>query len=254
MKSPLKDKSLNNPGESLERHIEEFKEKELLEPLMGVAFLVMLTVYEWIRWYFNLPMQPGLMTLIAAIGIILLIRRIIKIRVKLKSLRQGLEGERSVGQFLELLRESGAKVFHDIPGQGFNVDHIVIHQNGIYVIETKTYSKPDKGEAAILYDGKSLRISEKLTTSDPLIQVKAATSWVQQLLLESTGSKFNLKPVLVFPGWYIQSSAEAMKSDVWVLNPKALPAFIENQKPQLAADKVHMLALHLSRYIRSSKK
>ena len=35
-------------------------------------------------------------------------------------------GERAVGQYLERLRESGPRVFHDVPGVGFNLDHVVI--------------------------------------------------------------------------------------------------------------------------------
>lgn len=251
MKSPLKDKPLNNPGETLEKHIEEYKDKVLLEPLLGITLLLSMTIMDWVRWYLKSPPNPLVMTLITLLGIGYFSWKLMKVRKKIRPLQQGLEGEKIVGQFLERLRESGAKVFHDIPGNGFNIDHVVIHKNGVYVIETKTYSKPDKGKAEILYDGKSLRFSGKTSSSEPLTQVKAGASWMQNLFLESTGSKIRMKPVLVFPGWYVQSTPSALKEDVWVLNPKALPAFINNQKPQLTEDKVHMLALHLSRYVRS---
>ncbi|MGZ8184884.1 MAG: hypothetical protein ACXWTL_00420, partial [Methylobacter sp.] len=63
--------------------------------------------------------------------------------------------------------------------------------------------------------------------------------------------KFNIKPVVVFPGWYIEPTAEAKTSEVWVLNPKALPTFIGNSKEQLNDQEINMVSFHLSRYIRS---
>jgi hypothetical protein len=53
---------------------------------------------------------------------------------------------------LEGLREGGASVFHDVPGEGFNLDHAVIARSGILVIDTKTCSKPDM-VAKITFDG-----------------------------------------------------------------------------------------------------
>jgi hypothetical protein len=49
--------------------------------------------------------------------------------------------------------------YHDIVGDSFNVDHVVISAKGIYVIETKTYSKPASGAANITYDGQQLLVN-----------------------------------------------------------------------------------------------
>jgi len=35
---------------------------------------------------------------------------------------------------------------------------VIIDKSGIYVIETKTISKPDKGEVRIIYDGEKIVI------------------------------------------------------------------------------------------------
>jgi len=85
--------------------------------------------------------------------------KIIKIKKKLKHLRQGRDGERTIGQYLEGLRETGCRVFHDIVGNGLNLDHVVISQHGVFVIETKTYSKPQKGEAKITVAGEQVLIN-----------------------------------------------------------------------------------------------
>jgi hypothetical protein len=43
-------------------------------------------------------------------------------------LMQGREGEKAVGQYLERLRARGYQVLHDIPGENFNIDHVLIGQ------------------------------------------------------------------------------------------------------------------------------
>lgn len=61
--------------------------------------------------------------------------------------------------------------------------------------------------------------------------------------------KFNIHPVILFPGWF----TEKMKGgeDVWVLNPKALPVFISNKPISLKETEIHLTTFHLSRYIRT---
>ena len=124
-------------------------------------------------------------------------------------------------------------------------------QSGVYVIETKTYSKPDKGEAKIIFNGETVLLNGNIKTDKSIIQVKAAANWLAEILTESTGRKFFIKPVVVFPGWYIESTSEAKSGGIWVLNPKALPTFIGNSNKQLEAEEVKLASFHLSRYIRS---
>lgn len=189
------------------------------------------------------------------IALVVLLYSIWKVRKaisKARLVKQGMMGEKAVGQYLERLRESGAKIFHDIPGPSFNLDHVIIHRTGVYVIETKTYSKPDKGEAILLYDGESISKNGARQESSPIIQSQAGSNWLKEILKESTGRQFPIRPVVVFPGWYIQPTAEAKTSNVWVLNPKALPAFISNSKVQITADDVNLCAYHLSRYVRTA--
>jgi hypothetical protein len=80
-------------------------------------------------------------------------------------------------------------------------------------------------------------------------QAKAACGWLRDLLKESTGKECAPRPVVVFPGWFVEPTAEARNSEVWVLNPKALPVFVQKSKPCYASDEVHLFALHLSRYV-----
>jgi hypothetical protein len=59
----------------------------------------------------------------------------------------GRDGEREVAEYLDNLTRRGNYVFHDIPANGFNIDHIVVSTHGIFTLETKAYSKPEHGDA-----------------------------------------------------------------------------------------------------------
>jgi hypothetical protein len=113
--------------------------------------------------------------------------RFFVVRRKVQSLRQGRDGERAVGQFLERLRQDGGQVFHDIPGTGFNLDHVVISTHGIYAIETKTWSKPWPN-AQVVVDGKTLTVAGQVPARSPIVQAASAANWLEKLLRESTGS------------------------------------------------------------------
>lgn len=138
-------------------------------------------------------------------------------------------------------------------GDGFNIDHIIICDRGIFTVETKTYSKPGKGRSEIQFDGETLLINGHPPYRDPVTQAKAQADWSRQILKESTGKEYPVKAAIVFPGWFIQATAKSKRNGLWVLNPKALPSFIENEPKALRQEDVQLAAYHLSRYIRTKK-
>lgn len=250
-KSPLKNRPLRNPGQSLDDRIQRLIDGYVSTYVLMPAVLVLLALYEWYGWYFNTPRSPILLTLVATIAVAISAPILLRKRKEIRNYRLGRDGERAVGQYLEDLRSRGAKVYHDIPGENFNIDHVLITNTGVYLIETKTYSKPAKGEAVVVFDGESLLINRRLRTTEPIVQAKAGSKWLSELLEQSTGKRFAVRPVVTFPGWFVEPTAEARNSDVWVLNPKALPSFVENSRAQLGTDDQKLAAFHLSRYIRT---
>ncbi len=251
MKSPIKAKPLRYPGESLDQEIRRLQDDMLFKYLIYAIFLFAVACLEWLRFATNAPPDPWPYTVVAFAVIVFITIKVVQIRKRIRLLRLGRDGERAVGEYLEKLRVNGYAVFHDIVGEGFNIDHVVCAPSGIYAIETKTRSKPVKGAARIVYDGKRILIDGWEMDRDPLIQSKSQAEWLKGILLQSTGKKFPVKPVVLFPGWYIESKGSQNTSTVWVLNPKALPAFIESADPKLAESDLHMVSFHLSRYIRS---
>ncbi len=249
-KSPIIKKPLRNPGQSLEEEITKSLDEELLMYVLYPTIFVLIAMMEWIHWYLESPPQPLLMSALALAAIIFSIYRIIKFRKKIKLLKQGRDGEKVVGQYLELFREQGMKVFHDIVGDNFNIDHLLVSKKGIYLIETKTYSKPQKGKTEIVFDGQSISINGKIYNDNIIIQVTAGASWLSDLIEELTAREFQVHPVVLFPGWYVKMT-NRFKSKIWVLSPKSLNSFINHQPDTLSSEDVKLVSNHISRHIRS---
>jgi hypothetical protein len=252
-KSPIKDKPLRYVGQSLDEQIDKLINDGAIYYLVTAFLVVWLAGYEWWRYFKNPPPSPKSMTFLAIIISSFCIYKIWKIIKKVKKLRLGREGERAVGQYLECLREKGHRIFHDIIGDNFNLDHVIISKKGIFVVETKTYSKPEKGKATIIFNGDELTIDGFKGQNKQISQVKAAAKWLKNVLSETTGKEFCVQPVVLFPGWYVESTSKGKAAEVWVLNPKALPTYIENKPEILSQGDMMLASFHISRYIRSKE-
>ncbi len=254
-KSPLKEPPLNYPGESVEGEISRLRDEKMDTYSVVLLFSVLLAAMEWMRYFRPTLPDPLSMTLFALCMVGYSVFQLARVRRKMHRLKLGRDGEKIVAEQLDELKAKGCRVLHDIAATGFNVDHVVISPQGIFAVETKTISKPiAKGkEAKVIFDGKKLLVDGIAMTRDPLTQAKANASWLQNLLFESTGKKFYVRPVVVFPGWYVENASGDVYKDVWVLNPKALLTFIPNKREVLKPDEVQMATYHLTRYIKTVK-
>jgi nuclease-like protein len=252
-RSPLKGKPLRSPGQSLQEQRDDLVHDRLLGPLITALVLIILAGMEWIRYLAPAKPQPLFYSLVAFGGIAYAAIRWWRVWPELKSLRLAIDGERAVGQFLERLREDGYQVFHDVIGEGFNVDHIVIGPGGVFTVETKTRSKPARGDARIVFDGERILVAGIEPDRNPMVQAKAQAGWLRALLTESTGKKFSVRPVVVYPGWFVEQKAGATR-EFWVLEPKALPAFLAHEPVVLSPEDVKLASFHLSRFIRTQER
>ena len=250
-RSPLKSSPLRNPGQSLDEQIDKILDEGFTQYAFVSGFFIVFACLEWWRWYRDIPPSPVVWTILALAITTYSAFKIFGYRERIKRLKLGRDGERAVGQYLELLREKGYRVFHDLIGEGFNLDHVVVSEHGIFVIETKTYSKPLKGNPKINYDGCTLKLGSLDIGEKVVNQARAEATWLRGVLKESTGRDFTVQPVIVFPGWYVESTPEGKRSDVWVLNPKALPTFIGNTTESVSNEDMMLASYHISRFIRT---
>ena len=171
--------------------------------------------------------------------------RILKTHSDLESLRQGRRGELVVGQALERLRADGYDVLHDIPGEGHNIDHVLIGPGGVFAIETKTWSKP-KGDSRVVFDGKTVTAAGQAPDRGPVDQVLAARDELQRIIYDRTGLKVDVRPVILYPGWFTESSRQ---SEVWVLNENAFPQWVAKDASRLSDAEIHQISNGVARHV-----
>jgi len=252
-KSPLKDKALRNPGQKLDEQIEEFLRDKIFLYLIVIAMVFIFTVIEFYRFYVNVPYSPITYVSFCFVIIPYCIFQIYKNFKVIKNLELGRDGERHVAEIIDELKRGGDVIIHDIQGQGFNIDHVIVSKKGIFSIETKTLRKPMKGQTKIIFDGKSVFVNGIKLKRNPITQVVASSKWLQQELKKSSGKFIDIKPVIVFPEWFVESSVNYKTCKTWVMNPKYFVKYISNCDNILKEDDVMLFYYHLSRYVKTYK-
>lgn len=251
-RSPLKQPPLRNPGQSVREQRGRLFEDHLETPAIFAGGFLMLAILEWWRYASDTPPAPVPMTALAVIAAAFLCWRIHRLRPRVANLRLAEEGEKVVGQTLEELRALGYQVFHDIAGDGFNVDHVVIGPAGVFTIETKTRSKQN-GDARIVFDGAGVSIAGREPDESPIIQARAQAHWLSTILEASTGRRRAVRPVVVFPGWFVERTPGSTRT-LWVLEPKAMRGFLAREAAVLGPEEISLYSFHLDRFIRSREK
>jgi hypothetical protein len=248
-KSPIPRPSLPQAGESAyEMAWDLFFDRFFLYAVCSLAFVIVglceLTAH-WLGW----PMSPRHWIITGAAFGLFALWRWHRIKPQFDQILLGRRGEREVGRMLEQLRAIGYEVFHDIPGDGFNVDHAVIGPGGIFAIETKTISKPAKGRAEIDYDGQRVLIGGFTPDRDPIAQANASADHIADIINRMTGHKVPVRPIVLFPGWWVNTQPRGCHT--WVLNPKGVRRFLENEPTRLSREDIALYSDRLTHHLSS---
>ncbi len=79
-------------------------------------------------------------------------------------------------------------------------------------METKTHSK--RPTSKVFFDGTRVLLEGRAPDRNPLGQARAEARWLRDALFQSTGRNFPVPAVVVYPGWYVESSKGANSGDV----------------------------------------
>jgi hypothetical protein len=255
LRSPIKAKPLRLPGQSVQDAIDDLLWDGIGPYFAFALFMVILSGLEWVAVLRHMPRQPWLYSGLAVLATLYAAVKFWRVWGRLQRLKLGRDGERVVGQYLERLRADGADVFHDVPGDGFNLDHVVLSVHGFLAIETKTWSKPVRGDARITLTDAGVMVNGLRPDRDPLVQAQAGAKWLAQLLEETTGKRFPVRGVVLCPGWFVEPMSDGRRASAdkpWMLEPKALPGFIQNEPQRIGESDLKLAAYHLSRYVRAA--
>lgn len=142
--------------------------------------------------------------------------------------RLGFHGERFVAEELNQLMADGFRVFHDVPFDKYNIDHVLIGPTGVFVVETKTKRKRTAHgdeKHKVLFDGTQLNFPGGKWDTEALDQARRNAKTFSQWLSSATADQIKAHPIVAIPGWFVERSA---LSDVYVTNPKQIRSFVLN--------------------------
>jgi hypothetical protein len=240
---------LRAAGQTLSKELDDVLYDHMLAPILIALFTCIIAGLEWFRYFSVAKPNPIVYSICAVIMVTWAAFKVLRTRKRVAHIKLGRDGERVVAQYLEWFRSANFFVFHDIPSGDANVDHVLIGPKGVFTIETKTHSKPARGECKVTVVDGEVRANGLVLDRNPLVQAKAQANWLRNFLAES---QFNVQvwPVVAFPGWFVEPF-DMKAAGAWVLEPKALSKFIENQPERLSREQVQAMASALSSYIRT---
>ena len=216
--------------------------------MLAVTAAILLLLEFW-KWYSKAPPSPLGAAIVCVPVFAYAVYKMVGLQRQIKNLKQGLHGEKIVGQQLEHLRIHGYRVFHDLIGSGFNIDHILVGPAGVFSIETKTWSR-NKGDK-IRTDGKSVWQNQIEANPNPINQAKAQAGWPYRLIKEITDLNAFVQPVILFPGWWVEE--KIIESQPLVLNPDRLEVYLKQFPKRLEQKDIGLISNRLELLARENK-
>ena len=232
VRPPVSEKMLRPPGESLRLKIQELDAKidYYFMTCMLVGALLGILMFSYPAQLKRMPPLLGILMLSIVLSpwVAYFSIRGFRFLKERSNYQLGYDGERFVGELLNKLMLEDCYVFHDFPAdKKWNIDHIIVAPTGVFVVETKTLRKqdapPDKRDNTIVYDGQRLEFPHE-THDWGLQQAKDNARWLSTWLGSATGEKVFVRPILTFPGWWVESRSGG--DDIKVVNPKQIGSVI----------------------------
>jgi hypothetical protein len=240
-RSPIGIDLLRTPGHTVREQLDEATSDlvwdVLLLSVIPVLILAMLLAQGHVTGLQAMLRIAPVFLIGALVFIAAVIRKMVKAGERIDNLRAGFDAELAVGQELDKLMLSGARVFHDFPAENFNIDHVVISAQGVFAVETKGYTKPGnlmgREGATVVLDDQALRFPH-WTTNEPLEQATRQAKWLSKWMASSVGKPIFVTPVLALPGWYVDDRRQA-RSELGVFGGKALAWLLDDPRHPLSA-------------------
>lgn len=262
-RAPLQDRQIGHvPGQQLSKRAEDHQENVLLS-LMIMYYAAPLMMLAWALH--RIPPErlkfdgSSWIFLVGATGMFGFgAHSFARHWKKRQAAEDGLVAERVTGMQLNRLLEHGCLVLHDLPGDGFNIDHVVISPRGVYAVETKSFRKPKSkvdDPYTVRYDSRALNFPDFIETS-AVEQAERYAQWLSRYLREAQ-IETSVIPALALPGWMIEQTEDTWRtSRVKVFNPMGRgAAFMAKDLARLDPQTRHLIAQTLaSRYPRVGTK
>jgi hypothetical protein len=252
----LEDRLLRGPGESLRKAIAKIDETMLFEILGGIfgALIIAPLTIASLSYVGAKPLFALFSAALTFLTIsILSAWRIVKLWKRRQSYYLGWFGERVVAEKLAPLRFSGWRVFHDVPfvnnGQQFNIDHVVLGEGGLFVLETKVRRKgggrSGQPDDEVIFDGQALHWPRYKDDDSGLLQAERNADTLSAWIKEELGLPVPATPILVIPAWSLKFSSQREPRRCRVDSANWIQNTFKDRQPILVPQTVDLVARRL---------
>jgi len=246
---PSEQEPLRNPGRSIDDELTRLRAHSGYGYLFFTACVLVLAIMEGWGYFFGLPRLPLLFAGLVAIAALATFIQVRRGQARTGRSHLDRDSKRLVEEMLEELRAQGATLFRDVPGDGFNLDQVVISDGGVMVVAARAVSKRGRGEG-IAFIGDQLLVDGRRLRRDPIIQLRAQMRWLANLLEQLTGETLPVRGALVLPNCRLERPLESVGRDVWVLAAEALPEHVRQAPATLSAEQISRVTIYLGNFIR----
>lgn len=235
LRSPINVPIRRRAGQSAAEKRDALLETAAERAVFPVATILIVIVMELVRRVGGGQTPLTMFFVLLGLSIAYAAWQLVRTRREVRMWTLGEQGERYVGQILDReMPAHGYRVYHDLQvrkkGRMMNIDHLLVGPNGVFLIEDKTWSKPERGQSVIKCDGKVV-FRNDVAYRKPVVEAFALAKEANAYLHSLTGRSYPVKPVLVFVGWYNQAE-NRHDSPLLVLSEKVLASFLPRHRPQ----------------------
>ncbi len=251
-RSPITGHLLRSPGASLQSRIDELS-VDITAYIAVVSAIPLLTYSLYLPLNHAQKTTPGSVVILVGCVIAVLSRigfKVYRLMTERNNCRLGLDAEMFVGQELNQLMFNGFRVYHDVPTDAFNIDHVAVGPTGVYAVETKgrakALKKKGKVDATVAYDGKVLKFPSWYET-EPLLQAQRQAEWLGKWLTGAVGAPVYAQAVLALPGWYVVRNVDR---PIKVISGKEAYSLAKPSGIELSAEMIQRVAHQLEQRCR----
>ena len=227
---------IRSPGQTLMRRLDQINQE------IGIILLYLLSVPLFIYAAYMTQLYFGQKE-ISAVGIAIVailcitfmayfLYKLVTFIRKKRTIRTAYDSQVAVAQELNQLMRDGYHVYHNVPGDNFDIDHVIVGNTGVFAVETKTQAQPKSAnrveDKTVTYDGRALYFpkGDDWKTID---LAKQQASWLSTWIQQSVGEPVAVRAVVVVPGWYVKRiSADGIP----VINPQQFSSLFTYIKPR----------------------
>ena len=230
------------PGQSAAEKIDGLDSEIARQAALLIALALFLGLIYLCRLYvYKSAISPLLIGIVMPAGFglsVYILAKTLKLVKKRRRERLGYKDEIVVGRELDRLISEGNHVYHDVPAEDFNIDHVVVGRTGIFAVESGARLKPAKtsrlDDATVEYNGQMLMFPSG-DDYKTIEQAERQASWISDWISGAVGEPVAARAIVALPGWFVKrTSAEGIS----VVNPEQFASLFRHIKPRHLSDEM----------------